>query len=431
MKESIIKYLVLFSFLVSFAGCFDVKREIKLYPNGGGEEKIHITLDKEFFEVLNTYASQDQTGKAKEKLAIVSVNENFQPKIYGELLKTGNTSVQDCTITDKPDGSKEIYIDYTFDEPNAIIRVVGSLTNWFANNPEVVYSGSKFTDESGVIKYKNFYKNASRAFNDDLANSLFQSLMMSHRVEETINFPFHVTATNANSQSENSCTWSFSINDAMFNSVELTAEMDKPGDIDLPYAEKIEKIVKVDQKSNPLIRVMVYNANKEWVKTITGIVIKDDELVTSFKLMDLIEGQGYFSVRLNNDSLAGIDEMHEGDLDQSMDLCFLRFGNFEKVKPLKYAPIEVTPGASVKIMYHPNTLSSVVYIMDATMVGTQKMSGNYIYEIKPKKPISLEGGAVFNDNGEFMGMITTAFNGEVGKLYVVPGLYIKTRIPKD
>ncbi len=431
MRESILRYLVLFSFLISIAGCFDVKRDIKIYPNGGGEEKMYITLDKEFFEVLQTYAAQDPTGKAKEKLAIVSVNEVFQPKLYSEMLKTGNTSIQDCIITDKPNGSKEIYIDYTFDDPSAIVRMVSSATNWFSTNPEVVYSASKFTDESGLVRYKNFYKNASRAFNDDLANSLFQSLMMSHHVEQSITFPFDVTASNATSTSEKTCTWSYSINDAMFNNVELTAEMNNPGGIDLPYAEKIEKVVKVDQKSNPLIRVMVYNANKEWVKTITGIVIKDDELVTSFKLMDLIEGQGYFSVRLNNDSLAGIDEMRETDLDQSMDLCFMRFGNFEKVKPLKYAPIEVSPGSSVKIMYHPNTLSSVVYIMDGTLTGTHKMSGNYIYEVKPKKPISLEGGAVFNENGEFMGMITPAYMGEVGKLYVVPALYIKSRIPKD
>jgi hypothetical protein len=304
------------------------------------------------------------------------------------------------------------------------------MTNWFATSPQVVYSSVKFTQESGNVKFKEIIRNASRAFSDELANSIFQNLMMSKMVDQSIEFAFDVFATNAKSHFEKTCNWEYSIYDAMNNPVELTAEMTKPENIDLPYAEKIEKQEKVDKNKNPLIRVMVYNANREWVKTITGIVIKDDELVTSFKLMNLIEGQGYFSVKLNNDSLAGIDEMKETDLDQSMDLCFLRFNNFEKLKPMKYAQLDVTYGQKVKILYFPNTLSSTAYMLDGTLSGTKKMGGNAIYEVKPIKPIGLEGGAVFNDNGEFMGMITTAYNGTVGKLYVIPGLYIKSRIPK-
>lgn len=430
MKQSFIKYLILFSFLISIAGCFDVKREIKFYPNGGGQEKIYISVGKDFIDLMQTYAGQDQSGNAKNKLDTLMDSDKLQPALYSELQKTPGISLKDCIITNKNDGSKDIYILYTFDEPSAIVKIVSSMTNWFATNPQVVYSSVKFTQESGNVKFREIIRNASRAFSDELANSIFQNLMMSKIVDQSIEFAFDVFATNAKSHFEKTCNWEYSIYDAMNNPIELTAEMTKPENIDLPYAEKIEKQERVDKNKNPLIRVMVYNANREWVKTITGIVIKDDELVTSFKLMNLIEGQGYFSVKLNNDSLAGIDEMKETDLDQSMDLCFLRFNNFEKLKPMKYAQLDVTYGQKVKILYFPNTLSSTAYMLDGTLSGTKKMGDNAIYEIKPIKPIGLEGGAVFNDNGEFMGMITTAYNGTVGKLYVIPGLYIKSRIPK-
>ena len=429
-----IKYFVLLIFFISFVltsgGCFDVKRDIKFYPNGGGQEKMYITLGKDFFDLLQTYASQDQSGNAKHKLDTLSDNDKLQPKLYDELQKTPNISLKDCIITNKDDGSKEIYIFYTFDEPAAIFKIVNSTLGWAATNPEVIYSSVKFTQEGDDVKFKEIIRNASRAFNDYAGNNLFQSLMMSKMVDQNIEFAFDVNNSNAKPQVEKTCTWEYSIYNAMFNTVEMNADMTKPTGIDLPYAEKVEKVEKVDKNKSPLIRVMVYNANKEWVKTITGIVIKDDELVTSFKLMNLIEGQGYFSVKLNDDSLAGIDDMKENDLDSKLDLCFLRFNNNEKVKPLKYAGWDVTYGQKVKILYYPNTLSSTVYALDGSLTGTKKMSGSTIYEIKPSKPISLEGGAVFNDSGDFMGMITTAYLGEVGKLYIVPAQYIKSKIPK-
>ncbi|KXK41488.1 MAG: hypothetical protein UZ05_CHB002003114, partial [Chlorobi bacterium OLB5] len=87
-------------------------------------------------------------------------------------------------------------------------------------------------------------------------------------------------------------------------------------------------------------------------------------------------------------------------------------------------------GDKVKLFYYPNTLSSVVYSMDGTMTATKKWTKNCsVVEIKPKKPISLDGGAVFTESGDFLGMITKAYEGEVGKLYLVPAEYIKSQIP--
>jgi len=147
--------------------------------------------------------------------------------------------------------------------------------------------------------------------------------------------------------------------------------------------------------------------------------------------MNLIEGAGFFSVILPSDSLAGIDEMTEKDLDPKQDLVFLRFGAPEKFKPIIYEQSSnVKYGDKIKIFYYPNTLSSVVYSMEGNISGTKKWtSKTKLIEIRPAKPITLEGGAVFTDSGRFLGMLTRAFEGEVGKLYVIPSDYIKTQIP--
>ena len=111
------------------------------------------------------------------------------------------------------------------------------------------------------------------------------------------------------------------------------------------------------------------------------------------------------------------------------DIIFLRFTNIDKSNPIKFASMDVKYGQPLKVLYYPNSLSPVVYSMDASVTGTKKWKkDNSIIEIKLAKPLSLEGGAVYNEAGELVGMITTAFDGEVGKIYVVPAMYIKARM---
>jgi hypothetical protein len=224
--------------------------------------------------------------------------------------------------------------------------------------------------------------------------------------------------------------------DLLFNQVEMTAELTKPEGLDMPYVEKVDKTVgKVSQKDNPLIRVSIYNGNKEEVKIGTGIILRQmkgvSTLVTNFGLMNLIGGGGFFSVRLNSDSLAGIDDMRDNDIDKKQDLVFLRFGGGENAKTFKFATMEsVTYGAKVKVYYYPNTLSPVVYSMDGSVTGVKKWTAKTsVIEIKPNKPLAPEGGAVFNEAGEFVGMITKAYEGEVGKIYLIPAAYIRMVLP--
>jgi hypothetical protein len=121
--------------------------------------------------------------------------------------------------------------------------------------------------------------------------------------------------------------------------------------------------------------------------------------------------------------------MKPGDMDQSIDIIFLRFNNNEKIKTMKWAALNAAPGDKVKIFYHPNTLSPIVYSLDGTILHLKDWEKkNKIIEVKPSKPISISGGAIFNDNGEFVGLITTAYEGEVGKIYAIPAMYIRSRM---
>jgi hypothetical protein len=123
--------------------------------------------------------------------------------------------------------------------------------------------------------------------------------------------------------------------------------------------------------------------------------------------------------------------MTERDLDKKQDLVFLRFGAPDKFKMIKYASFSsVKTADKVKIFYYPNTLSSVVYSMDGNVSGTKKWtSKTKVIEIKPARPLTLDGGAVFTEGGDFLGLVSQAYDGEVGKLYIIPADYIKTQIP--
>ncbi|MBN8583528.1 MAG: trypsin-like peptidase domain-containing protein [Ignavibacteria bacterium] len=419
-------------FLVISTGCFDVKREIVMNPDGSGDEKIYVTLDKEFFERMNILATSDATGKWKKRADSVNDNTMIEDRIKMDMGRVGGTSVKDVKVTTNADGTKEVFLQYHFDEPAVLLKVIKECTFSWSNQLPVQFSTLKFQYDEGDLLFKHTTRKAERSFDDELMNSVFSPTYASKKVTYSIEFPFDIKESNAVTSAGRTLTWEMTFENIMFNQQTDTASMVKDPTLELTYAEKIDRSIgKVSQKENPLIRVQVYNRNKEPVKIGTGVVLKDGLLVTNFELMNLIEGAGFFSVILPSDSLAGIDDMTEKDLDQKQNLVFLRYGAPDKFKPIKYAAVSSAKyGDKVKLFYYPNTLSSIVYSMDGMMSAVKKWTKNTsLIEIKPNKPISLDGGAVFNEAGEFLGMITKAFDGEVGKIYLVPAEYIKSQIP--
>ena len=429
-KFILLSFLPVFLFISS--GCFDVKREIVMNPDGSGDENLYVTLDKEFFERMNILATSDATGKWKKRADSVNDNTMIEDRIKMDMGRVGGTSVKEVKVTSNADGTKEIFLQYHFDEPIVLLKVIKECTFTWSNQLPVQFSTLKFQYDEGDLFFKHTTRKAERSFDDELMNSVFSPTYASKKVSYSITFPFDVKESNAMTSSGRTLSWEMTFDNIMFNQQTDTASLVKDPTLELTYAEKIDRSIgKVSQKENPLIRVQVYNRNKEPVKIGTGIVLKDGLLVTNFELMNLIEGAGFFSVILPSDSLAGIDEMTEKDLDQKQDLVFLRYGAPDKFKPIKYATVSSAKyGDKVKLFYYPNTLSSVVYSMEGMMSAVKKWTSNTsLIEIKPNKPISLDGGAVFNEAGDFLGMITKAFDGEVGKIYLVPAEYIKAQIP--
>ncbi len=431
--KKILFFGVFISVLLSLAGCFDIKREIKLNPDGSGMEDMYVTIDKELLDKLSALASADASGVWKKRIDSVYDNGYLESNTRADVMKVGGISLKELVVTANQDGSKQIYLKYHFDEPTVLVKMIKEGTFRYSNQLPVQFSTIKFLDEEGNLTFKHVTRKAERSFNDELMQSYLSPLYSSHRVTYTIDFPFEVKESNASSTAGNSLTWEMTMENAIFNQQTDTAGLVKDPTLELTYAEKVDRTIgKVSQKENPLIRVQVYNRNKEPVKIGTGIVLRDGLIVTNFRLMNLIEGAGFFSVILPSDSLAGIDDMTEKDLDEKQDLVYLRFGSADKFKPFKYASVTSAKyGDKVKLYYYPNTLSSVVYSMGGVVSGTKKWTSKTgVIEIKPSKPISIEGGAVFNEAGELLGMITQLYEGEVGKLYLVPADYIKANIPK-
>ena len=436
MKKVKFTKFILLSFLPVFlfisSGCFDVKRDIKMNPDGSGDENLYVTLDKEFFERMDILATSDVTGKWKKRADSVKNNSMIENRIKMDMGRVGGTSVKEVKVTTNADGTKEIFLQYHFDEPIVLLKVIKECTFSWSNQLPVQFSTLKFQYDEGDLFFKHTTRKAERSFDDELMNSVFSPTYAAKRVTYNIEFPFDVKESNAMTSAGRILTWEMTMENIMFNQQTDTASLVKDPTLELTYAEKIDRSIgKVSQKENPLIRVQVYNRNKEPVKIGTGVVLKEGLLVTNFELMNLIEGAGFFSVILPSDSLAGIDDMTEKDLDQKQDLVFLRYGAPDKFKSIKYAMLSSAKyGDKVKLFYYPNTLSSVVYSMDGMMSAVKKWTNNTsVIEIKPNKPISLDGGAVFNEAGDFLGMITKAYDGEVGKIYLVPAEYIKSQIP--
>jgi trypsin-like peptidase len=430
MKKSLLYCFLIFC-LVSTQGCFDIKREIKIFPNGSGEEKISVTVESSVADILKTYAAEDKTGKGQKILNFLMNNDLLQSELTVDMQKMPGISLKEVQISPKDNGSKEILIRYTFDAPATLVRVVKETTNFLSNEQNVSFTLLKFFDEGDAVRFRYLLRNASRGYDDSLALNLFSSLLQSKRVYFSIDMPFEVQSSNALYQTGNALNWDFPISDILYSQAEMTAVMKRETGLDLPFAEKIDKTTEAVSKSkNPLVRIVLYNANKEEVKNGTGIVLKDGLAVTNYRLMTIMEGQGYFSIKLPNDSLAGVDEMRETDYEKKSDIVFFRFNNMDPAKTLRLAPLsDVSVTQKVKIYYFPNTLGGTAYSMDGTVSGIKSWGKtNKIIEVKPTKPLGIEGGAVFTENGDLVGMITIAYSGEVGKLYVVPSDYIRAKL---
>ncbi|KXK42207.1 MAG: hypothetical protein UZ05_CHB002003032, partial [Chlorobi bacterium OLB5] len=315
--RKIILILVLPVILFFSSGCFDVKREIQMNPDGSGYESIYVTLDKDFFERMGTLASSDASGKWKKRADSLNDDSKIENRIKMDMQRVGGTSLKDVKITAKEDGTKEIFMKYYFEDPSVLLKVIKECTFSWSNQLPVQFSTLKFQYDEADLFFKHTTRKAERSFDDELMHSVFSPLYSSKKVTYTIDFPFDVKESNASSSAGRTLTWEMNFETIMFNQQTDTATLVKDPTLELTYAEKIDRSIgKVSQKENPLIRVQVYNRNKEPVKIGTGVVLKDGLLVTNFQLMNLIEGAGFFSVILPSDSLAGIDDMTEKDLDE-------------------------------------------------------------------------------------------------------------------
>jgi hypothetical protein len=167
MKKYFVHIILLLAGVFMLSGCFDIKREIKFFPNGGGTETAYITLDKDFYDKMQVLAGMDQ--KWKKKLDTLSNNMLLEASFRADVMKTSGTSVKDIVITELPDGGKQIFLQYSFDEPVVLVKIIKEATNRYSNGLNIIYDIIKFIDEEGNLKFKNTVRNASRTFDDSLA----------------------------------------------------------------------------------------------------------------------------------------------------------------------------------------------------------------------------------------------------------------------
>ena len=138
--KSLIKYFPIFAVLIFITGCFDVRREIKMYPNGGGVENVYVTLDKQFFEKFQEYAALDQTGRAKKTLDSLNDDYLLEGGITAGILRTPGVSLKEFKITNGPDGSKDIYFQYIFDDPAVLLNIIKEVTYPFSNQLNITFA---------------------------------------------------------------------------------------------------------------------------------------------------------------------------------------------------------------------------------------------------------------------------------------------------
>src|SRR4030095_3933648 len=229
-------FLLVFSFLSS--GCFDVKREIKMHPDGTGLENMYINLDADFFSKMQTLAQIDNKGKWKKRLDTLNDNSLLENGIRTDVQRTPGTSIKELTVTSNPDGSKQIYLQYSFDEPTVLAKIVKELTFSFSNQLPIQFTAIKFLyDDEGYLLFKHTTRKAERYYDDEQMNGVFSTAYFEKKITYSIEFPFDVKSSNAATQSGNTLTWDMSFETAMHDQQTDSAELTKDPTLELPAAE--------------------------------------------------------------------------------------------------------------------------------------------------------------------------------------------------
>src|SRR5437868_9746141 len=211
MKNLFTKFIILFASSAALIGCFDVKREIKMFPNGSGTENVTVTLDKDFLDKMHTLASVDNSGRWKRKLDTLMNNDLLENGVRADIQRTSGTSLKELVVTNKDDGSKQIKFQYSFDEPIVLVKIIKEVTFSFSNQLPVNFASIKFYDENGNLTFKYVTRKAERSFDDSLALKIFEGSFAGKSVSTTIDFPFDITESNATSKSGNMLTWETSM----------------------------------------------------------------------------------------------------------------------------------------------------------------------------------------------------------------------------
>jgi hypothetical protein len=179
-------------------------RNIVINKNGTGSESISINISRQFYAMMQGLADLDTTKKKnvyEDDEMIADIQEDFK----------NSKVVQDMTVSSvlNPDSSKSLTINYKFSQLSAIASTFDDKESGTSDNSDIYLK-----EQDGIMKFHYELTDNPVKQSDDTTNSAFTKKMFEGRTfTMSIEFPYDVITSNANTQDGRKLTWLIPMNE--------------------------------------------------------------------------------------------------------------------------------------------------------------------------------------------------------------------------
>lgn len=217
-------FLLLISASLIFSSCISFKREIVLNKDGSGKEKMTITFDKLFYEMISSMTSFMDPSRKEGFLDSLYNDEIFMSETRAKYDSIPGIKLIDFLTIKNPDSSNSFTIDYEFDSVYKIGS--SSLTSVKAQQEEMSDATVLFdkSDNKNIIfrfNYQNkMYDSTMQNQSDTVSDQLLQGMadmFEGGKIEVTVDFPYEVISSNSDSSAGNRLFWNSSLKETILN----------------------------------------------------------------------------------------------------------------------------------------------------------------------------------------------------------------------
>lgn len=214
-------------FIFTFSSCISFKRDIVLNKDGSGTEHLVITFQKLFYDMISSMTAFMEPSRQEGYLDSLYSDDIFMKENLDKYDSVPGFKLLEYSSSTNPDSSKSFTFKYEFDSVYKIGKSVSAIKAQDSKLPDATITFDNSDKENVIFRFdysNKFYTDTNEAVTDASADSLTAEMVKGMAemfeggiIEITIEFPYDIISTNADSSSGRKLYWNSSMKNLIMN----------------------------------------------------------------------------------------------------------------------------------------------------------------------------------------------------------------------